>query len=206
MISKLTSIAISLCILPGIILASSPAESKIHKRILRDGAVEYYNVEKGKSTKKYTFTSEFNPLIEKLAGQYRVDDYLVKCIIKVESNFYPNAVSVAGAMGLMQLMQETADYYNVKNPLDPEENLDAGIRHFKSLMDYFDNEVPLALAAYHAGLGRVRRRMAVPPIKSTMEYVDRIMLIYNGKKSSPEAVKKLYKKIDKDGTILIYSR
>jgi soluble lytic murein transglycosylase-like protein len=135
-----------------------------------------------------------------------IDPYLVKCIIKVESNFNPKALSVAGAMGLMQIMQETGRAYELEDPFDPEENLRVGITHFASLYTYFDKKIPLTLAAYHAGLGRVKKRMAVPPIKSTIDYVNRIMYYYSGKKDYSQDVKKLYTRIDKEGTIHIYSK
>jgi len=145
-------------------------------------------------------------MINRISREEKLDPYLIKCIIKVESNFQPDAVSVAGAMGLMQLMQATARLYNVNDPLNPEENLKAGIKHFNSLMNYFNSDIPLALAAYHAGLGRVRKNMAVPPIKSTINYVNRIMFLYNGTRKNSDKVKRLYKRIDRDGTIHIYSR
>ena len=85
--------------------------------------------------------------------------------------------------------------------------MNAGTRHLKSLLDYFNDNVPLALAAYHAGLGRVKKNMKVPPIKSTIAYVDRVMYFYTGKNySSDKKIKRLYKKINEDGMIEIYSR
>ncbi len=131
---------------------------------------------------------------------------LVKSIIKVESNFNPNAVSPAGAMGLMQIMQDTAGYYRLENPFDPERNIETGVRHLKSLLAFFENNVALSLAAYHAGLGRVKNRK-LPPIRATIDYVNRVMLLYTGKASYAETfVRRLYKRIERDGTIVIYSK
>src|SRR4030065_212620 len=116
-------------------------------------------------------------------------------MVKIEPNFNPDAVSAAGAMGLMQIMQETADYYNLNNPFDPEKNIEAGIRHLKSLLGYFENDTGLALAAYHAALGRVKKTRSLPPIQSTIDYVDRVMFLYTGTANfSGYAVKRLYKK------------
>ena len=86
--------------------------------------------------------------------------------------------------------------------------MDAGIRHLKSLLGYFKNDVPLSLAAYHAGIGRVKKRMALPPIQSTIDYVNTIMYLYTGEKKSysETAVRRLYKRIESDGTIVIYSK
>ena len=111
-------------------------------------------------------------------------------------------------MGLMQIMQEIVRYYNVKNPFDPKENLTAGIKHFKSLLNYFKNDVALAVAAYHAGLGRVKKAMkVVPPIKSTVDYVNNVMFLYSGERvNNSEKVKKLYKRINSEGVIEIYNK
>lgn len=191
------------------ILYLAPLTSEIMKKNNKDGTVEYYNDEKStdKPFKKIDFKSPFNELIEDISLQEGVDPYLVKCLIKVESNFKPDAVSVAGAMGLMQIMQDIARYYNVVDPLSPEENLNAGIKHLKTLLKYFKNDVSLSLAAYHAGLGRVRKNMDIPPIKSTIEYVKNVMMLYTGNKGNAEnSVKKLYKRISRDGVIEIYSR
>ncbi|HOO72505.1 MAG TPA: lytic transglycosylase domain-containing protein [Spirochaetota bacterium] len=190
-----------LCLL--LCLVTAPAGAEIQKRVHRDGSVEYYNRE---IKRQKLPASSYDGIIEKIARQQGVDPYLVKCIIKIESNFNADAVSVAGAMGLMQLMQETARYYKVRDPLDPEENIHAGIKHLRSLLEYFNQDVPLALAAYHAGMGRVKKNMSIPPIKSTVDYVNNVMKLYSGNGDYSERVKVLYQKIEKDGTILIYSR
>jgi soluble lytic murein transglycosylase-like protein len=182
--------------------------SEIKNKTLPDGTVQYYNTNEGKNPKrKASFNSPHIALIDTVAGREGLDPYLVKCIIKVESNFNADAVSVAGAMGLMQIMQDVARYYNVKNPFDPEENLNAGIKHFKSLLKYFQNDIPLSLAAYHAGLGRVKKNMKVPPIQSTVDYVNTVMSLYSGEKENNlEKVKKLYKRINSEGVIEIYNK
>ncbi len=188
---------------------SDGLHSGIKKRIRKDGTIEYYSEtdEPVVPFKKHNFKSPHNKLIEKISTEHAVDPYLIKCIIKVESNFKEDAVSVAGAMGLMQIMQVVARIYEVKDPLSPEENLNAGIKHFKTLLNYFKNKIPLSLAAYHAGIGRVKKNMKIPPIKSTIAYVKRIMFLYTGKKENIEQkVRKLYKRIDKEGMIEIYSK
>ncbi len=189
--------------------ASNELYSGIKKRVQKDGTIEYYSEADEPATpfKKHSFKSPHNKLIEKISTEHGVDPYLIKCIIKVESNFKADAVSVAGAMGLMQIMQVVARIYEVKDPLSPEENLNAGIKHFKTLLNYFKNNISLSLAAYHAGIGRVKKNMKIPPIKSTIAYVKRTMFLYTGKKDNIEQkIRKLYKRIDKEGMIEIYSR
>ncbi len=129
-----------------------------------------------------TFTDkEIDAAIEQAASRHNVDPNLVRSVIKVESNFNPNAVSRKGAMGLMQLMPQTARQLRVKNPFDPEQNVDAGVRHLKQLMESFGGDVKLTLAAYNAGAGAVNRSAGVPHFAETRNYVRRITdLYYNG--------------------------
>ncbi|MBN2158681.1 MAG: lytic transglycosylase domain-containing protein [Spirochaetes bacterium] len=200
------------CCLAVSLALPSPAPAKVYKRVNPDGSIELYNKNEGRRSKasgaSRSISSKFDELIETVSARHGMDSRLIKCIIKIESDFNPEAVSPAGAMGLMQLMQETADYYFLENPFDPEKNIDTGVRHFKSLYDYFKNDIPLALAAYHAGLGRVKKNMSLPPIQSTIDYVNAVMHLYTGKKDrySATAVRRLYKRIEKDGTIVIYSK
>jgi soluble lytic murein transglycosylase-like protein len=154
-----------------------------------------------KKPRQFTFNPAYDVFIERYSAKYSVDPFLVKCIIKVESDFNPNAVSSAGAVGLMQLMQETARDYGVTNRTDPELNIRAGIQHLAFLLRECEGEVPLAVAAYHAGLGRVKRNHAVPPIQSTIEYVNMVMTWYAGEADYSSYVKRLYKIISSDGTI-----
>ena len=118
--------------------------------------------------------------IDKAAARHNVDPNLVRAVIKVESNFNPNAVSRKGAMGLMQLMPSTARSLNVSNPFDPEQNVDAGVRHLKKLMESYGGDVKLTLAAYNAGAGAVARSSGVPHYAETRNYVKKITQLYYG--------------------------
>ncbi len=124
--------------------------------------------------------AEVDASIEAAAARHNVDPNLVRAMIKVESNFNPRAVSRKGAMGLMQLMPGTARKLNVSNPFDPEQNVDAGVRHLKGLMQDFGGDLSLTLAAYNAGAGAVRRNGGVPPYAETQNYVRQITRIYGG--------------------------
>jgi len=118
--------------------------------------------------------------IDAAAARHHVDPSLVRSVVKVESNFNPNAVSRKGAMGLMQLMPSTARSLNVSNPFDPAQNVDAGVRHLRKLLDSYGGDVRLSLAAYNAGSGAVARSAGVPHYRETQDYVRRITTLYNG--------------------------
>lgn len=115
----------------------------------------------------------YGELIASMSEAHGVDANLVRALIQVESNYRPKAKSVRGAMGLMQLMPSTAREYNVNNPYDPKSNVAAGVKHLKSLIDRWG--VELALAAYNAGEGAVRKFNGIPPYRETKDYVSRIL-------------------------------
>ena len=123
-------------------------------------------------------SAELDNIIEDAARRHDVDPNLVRALIKVESNFDSRAVSPKGALGLMQLMPDTARALNVSNPLDPQQNVDAGVRHLKHLLQDFNGDVKLSLAAYNAGSGAVTRSNGVPPYAETRNYVKRITALY----------------------------
>jgi soluble lytic murein transglycosylase-like protein len=124
--------------------------------------------------------AQIDAAIDQAAARHGVDPNLVRAVIKVESNFNPDAVSRKGAMGLMQLMPQTARQLNVTNPFDPEQNVDAGVRHLKKLMESYGGDVQLSLAAYNAGAGAVARSAGVPHFAETRNYVKRITQLYSG--------------------------
>jgi hypothetical protein len=117
--------------------------------------------------------SPYTDLIASMARAHGVDPMLVHALIQVESGYKPRARSHKGAMGLMQLMPATARQYKVRNPYDPKANIAAGVKHLKSLIDRWG--VELALAAYNAGEGAVKKFNAIPPYRETRHYVARIL-------------------------------
>ncbi|MFZ0278874.1 MAG: lytic transglycosylase domain-containing protein [Candidatus Sulfotelmatobacter sp.] len=123
---------------------------------------------------------DIDSAIEAAAARHNVDPNLVRAVVKVESNFNPNAVSRKGAMGLMQLMPSTARQLKVRNPFDPAQNVDAGVRHLKQLLESYDGDIKLTLAAYNAGAGAVARSSGVPAYAETQNYVRRITNLYYG--------------------------
>jgi Transglycosylase SLT domain len=117
----------------------------------------------------------YGEIIATVSEAQGVDPMLVRALIQVESKFRPTARSRKGAMGLMQLMPSTVREYNVRNPFEPKANIEAGIKHLKTLIDRFGSSLELALAAYNAGPGAVEKFNGVPPYRETRDYVTRIL-------------------------------
>lgn len=121
--------------------------------------------------------AKYEDTVRKTAKRYALEPSLVKAVIRAESNFDPMAISPKGAMGLMQLMPATARLYDVADPYDPASNIEAGIKHLKSLLQRLP--VALALAAYNAGEAAVQRFNGIPPYPETRNYVSRILALAN---------------------------
>jgi hypothetical protein len=120
--------------------------------------------------------SGYNDLIVKTSEKYRVDSALVKAVIKAESNFNHRAVSPVGARGLMQLMPATAATLQVQDSFHPENNIDGGVRYLRYLMNLFNGNLPLVLAAYNSGENTVLRyKKRIPPYQETQTYVRRVL-------------------------------
>jgi soluble lytic murein transglycosylase-like protein len=148
---------------------------------------------------------EIDASIVMAAARHNVDPNLVRAVVKVESNFNSNAVSRKGAMGLMQLMPQTARSLNVKNPFDPAQNVDAGVRHLKSLLESYGGDVNLTLAAYNAGSGAVARSAGVPHYAETQNYVRRITnLYYSGFDISPSTATHDPVRVQRDARGVLY--
>ncbi|HQQ70802.1 MAG TPA: lytic transglycosylase domain-containing protein [Alicycliphilus sp.] len=114
-------------------------------------------------------------LVSKMAPQFQVEPQLALAIIAAESNFNPQALSPKNAQGLMQLIPETSERFQVKNPYDPAQNIRGGLSYLRWLLAYFEGDVALVAAAYNAGEGKVERYRGVPPYLETRAYVQRIL-------------------------------
>lgn len=154
----------------------------------------------------------YTPLIEETAGRHQISADLVKAMIRVESNFNPEAVSGKGCKGLMQLLPDTAKRFGVKNIFDPTENLEGGVKYLRFLLDYFKNDLSLALAGYNAGENAVTRYKGIPPYRETRDYVKKVTTLYQPPAdgltgddladAAPPVNRKVYRVIQPDGRVL----
>lgn len=120
----------------------------------------------------------YDHLIHKASKTHGVSFHLVKAMIKVESDFNPRAVSRAGALGLMQIMPENLEPLQIRDPFDPFENIMGGTKYLKYLLNRFDGQVSMALAAYNAGPDRVEKHNRIPPFPETRNYVKNVIKYY----------------------------
>ena len=142
-----------------------------YKRILREGATR---LDSGISA-----NMAFDELIRSASGRYHVDPDLIRAVIKTESDFNTNARSNKGAMGLMQLMPETARLHNVSDAYNPNENVEGGVRHLRMLLERYQGDLELSLAAYNAGAGAVEKHGGIPPYNETREYIRKVLRFYD---------------------------
>ena len=129
---------------------------------------------------------KINKLIDEYSQKYGLDSDFVKAVVKQESGFNEKATSKCGAMGLMQLMPGTAKALNVNDPYNARDNIEGGVKYLKGLMDRFDGDMKLALAAYNAGPNAVKKYNGIPPYNETQNYVKNIMSMYQRIQSGGE--------------------
>lgn len=208
---------------------ASAAYSDIYKYTDENGVVCYTDASFGKKTEKVmrenkpsiktaaptlspSYYEDYNSYVSQAASKYDIEPELIHAVIKTESNGNSSAISRKGAIGLMQLMPSTAVDMAV-NPYNPEENIEGGVRYLRYLLERFNGDLTLALAAYNAGPKTVEKYGNVPPIAETMAYVKRVYSFYRGKKNytvsdqpkqeaSAASVTRVYKIVLDDGSTL----
>ncbi|MBD3415181.1 MAG: transglycosylase SLT domain-containing protein [Candidatus Aminicenantes bacterium] len=146
-------------------------------------------------------SDKYDSIINKTAVKYGLPADLIHSIIRAESNYNPRAVSPKGAVGLMQLMPDTARQYGVTNIFDPLENIEGGTKYLKDLSSLYQQNLDLVLAAYNAGQEAVKKYRGIPPYRETLEYIERVKSSYG--KESILTKTKIYKYTDSEGRIVI---
>ncbi|MCK9419253.1 MAG: lytic transglycosylase domain-containing protein [Nitrospirae bacterium] len=147
--------------------------------------------------------SAYIDIINTACSRHGVDPALVHAVVKVESDFNPYALSRKGAMGLMQLMPQTALVMNVGNSFNPHENIDGGVKYLRYLIDRYEGNLRLALAAYNSGETAVKKWGTIPPYRETQNYVQKIMKLYNGEELAFRARHTIYMYYGEDGALTL---
>ena len=158
----------------GDIGVSSVEEQKNFNGVLQN-VMNTQNTPAVSEEERTSFVEDIDYIIKEKADKYNLDESLIKAVIKAESGFNPNAVSKAGASGLMQLMPGTARGLGVEDIFDVEQNIEGGAKYLRGMLDRFDGDKSLALAAYNAGPNAVKRYGGIPPYQETQNYVKRVL-------------------------------
>jgi soluble lytic murein transglycosylase-like protein len=162
-------------------LITDRKSKKADLKLKKSYKTEPYRSSKGRSApyRAKPIKSQYDALIVNTSLKYDLESSFIKAIIHVESAFDKYALSQSGAMGLMQLMPATAaDYQLNQNQFDAKRNIEVGVQHLKDLMDRYDNDKKLSLAANNAGAGAVSRYNGVPPYDETLDYINKVMKLY----------------------------
>ena len=171
-----------------IFLSTGYSQAEIYQYVSPNGTISLTNVPSDARYRKIDIESarfhttlserELEPVIRRHSSRQQLHPALIRAVIKAESNFDPRAVSRAGAIGLMQLMPQTAVRMDVRDMYDPDDNVGGGTKYLRQLLDRFHGNLPLALAAYNAGENLVDRYQALPPIDETRQYVRKVLGYY----------------------------
>ncbi len=145
--------------------------------------------------------AKYDGLVQSYAEKHGIDPKLVHSIIAAESDYDPGAVSSRGAVGLMQLMPDTANSYGVQNAFDPEENIAAGIRYLKDLSRAYEDDLDQILAAYNAGPEALKKYSGIPPFPETTRYIRKVKALYAGQGGTVHT--KIYRFRDSQGRLIL---
>ena len=177
-----------LSISAALLLSALPSRADVYQYIDANGTISLTNVPNDPRYRRViaelprsrTVISdgELEPVIARHSRAHRLHPALIRAVIKTESDFDPQAVSRAGAIGLMQLMPQTAVRLDVRDSYNPDENIGGGTKYLRQLLDRFNGNLPLALAAYNAGEHVVERYQGLPPIPETRQYVKKVLRYY----------------------------
>ena len=163
--------------------AAPSAQADIYMFIDSQGVLHFTNAPTSSQYRLYikerpkpaVVTKKYDGFIQEASNTFGLSFSLLKAMIRVESNFNSRAISKKGALGLMQIMPQNLQAFDIQDPYDPKDNIMGGARYFKSLMERFEGKLPLALAAYNAGPTIVDKYKRIPPIKETKDYVKKVM-------------------------------
>jgi soluble lytic murein transglycosylase-like protein len=198
------------------ISAATPAAAQVYKRTARDGTTYFTNIQPNPSLQRVALTQPasyetprepadygtYSKEIAEAAALYAVPERLIRAVIRAESGFDPRAVSPRGACGLMQLMPETAAILGVRDLFNPRQNIHAGARHLRAMMERFRNDLPMALAAYNAGERPVASYRGIPPYPETREYVARVLRYYGAPPAWELEGSGIQQLVQRDGTVV----
>jgi hypothetical protein len=188
----------------------SVGTAKKYRKITSSGTSKWHKVPASrdsshaeKSLSSSNDPSAYLDIINSACDRHGVDPALVHAIVKVESDFNPYALSRKGAMGLMQLMPQTAVDMNVGNSFNPRDNIYAGVKYLRYLIDRYEGNLSLALAAYNSGETAVKKWGTIPPYRETQDYVQRIMKIYGGHENVHRPQYTIYMVHGEDGALML---
>lgn len=182
------------------------SRADIYKYVDDQGIIHFTNIPYGKDYERIMSTPEHSPIdrfdeiISMKSIKYDIDPSIIKAIISAESDWDVNAVSSKGAMGLMQIMPPTAEDMQIQNPFDPEQNIEAGTKYLRLLLDRFSGDLELAIAAYNAGPATVEQSGGIPSYSETRKFVRNVISGHNKKSESKPS--RIYKIISSDGTVI----
>jgi soluble lytic murein transglycosylase len=181
---------------------SFPSYADIYKFIDSGGTVHFTNMPQGKGYEKISSSkgpspeTDYEYIIREKSAKYEIEPSIIKALINAESGWNPKAVSNKGAIGLMQLMPSTASEMNINNPYDPEENIEGGTRYLRMMLNRFNGDLDLALAAYNAGPATVEKNRGIPAFTETKKFVKKVL------SKSRDSIRPVYTSTHKDGTVL----